>query len=66
MNCFKYHFFRYSGKAWLLAAAFLFYVSDLFVARQRFIKRCFLNSLCGLTLYYAAQLMFAISPAIDF
>lgn len=58
--------YGYSGKTWLLAAAFLFYVSDLFVARQRFIKRCFLNSLCGLTLYYAAQLMFAISPAIDF
>lgn len=51
--------YGYSGKGWLLTAALLFYVSDLFVARQRFIKRCFLNSLCGLTLYYTAQLMFA-------
>lgn len=58
--------YGYNGKVWLLAAAFLFYLSDLFVARQRFIKRCFLNSLCGLTLYYTAQLMFAMSPGVDF
>jgi len=57
--------YGYNGKGWLLTAAFLFYVSDLFVARQRFIKRCFLNSLCGLTLYYTAQIMFAVSPSYE-
>lgn len=40
-------------------AAVLFYVSDLFVARQVFIRRSFLNPALGLPLYYAAQYLFA-------
>ena len=43
----------------LLAGAFLFYVSDLAVARERFVRREFINRLGGLPLYYAAQMLLA-------
>lgn len=47
---------------WLLAAgAIVFALSDLFVARERFIQPDFNNQLVGLPLYYAAQLMLALS-----
>lgn len=45
------------GTGWLVAAV-LFFVSDLFVARQRFVVRTPTNRLFGLPLYYAAQLAF--------
>jgi len=46
--------------AWVVPlAAFLFYLSDLTVARQRFVAPGFLNKALGLPLYYAAQLLFA-------
>jgi uncharacterized membrane protein YhhN len=45
------------GPGWLVAAV-LFFVSDLFVARQRFVVRTSVNRLVGLPLYYAAQLAF--------
>lgn len=45
------------GTGWLVAAV-LFFVSDLFVARQRFVVRSSTNRLLGLPLYYAAQLAF--------
>ncbi len=45
-------------------AAILFWVSDLFVARDRFVAPGFLNSVCGLPLYYAAQLLFAYSATL--
>jgi hypothetical protein len=38
-------------------------VSDLFVARDRFVQPGFVNRLLGLPLYYAAQAMLAISTA---
>lgn len=41
------------------AGAILFFVSDLFVARHRFIQRQFLNRFLGLPLYYASQLLMA-------
>jgi len=44
---------------WLVIAAVLFYLSDLFVARQRFMTPSPLNPLIGLPLYYAAQIVFA-------
>lgn len=39
--------------------AVLFLVSDLAVARQRFVKPAFANRAFGLPLYYASQLLFA-------
>ena len=38
-----------------------FYISDIFVARDRFLKRSFINRLLGLPLYYLAQFMIAFS-----
>ena len=43
----------------LAAAAVAFAVSDLFVARQRFLVPAFHNRAIGLPLYYGAQLAFA-------
>lgn len=42
-------------------ASVLFYASDLFVARQRFIRAETWNRVAGLPMYYAAQLLFAYS-----
>jgi len=39
--------------------AFLFYLSDLLVAREKFLVQSFTNPLIGLPLYYAAQLVLA-------
>ncbi|MFT7582483.1 MAG: putative membrane protein YhhN [Myxococcota bacterium] len=45
----------------LLTGAILFYLSDLTVARQRFVTKAYANRLVGLPLYYAGQLLFAWS-----
>jgi uncharacterized membrane protein YhhN len=45
----------------LLGGAILFAVSDIFVARERFVSSSVANRLWGLPLYYAAQLVFALS-----
>jgi len=45
----------------IIPAAVVFFVSDIFVARDRFITPGFANSLLGLPLYYGAQLMLAYS-----
>ena len=45
----------------LLIGAVMFAASDLFVARERFIAASATNRLLGLPLYYAAQLIFALS-----
>ena len=45
----------------LLVAALLFAVSDVLVARQRFVSPGIANRLVGLPLYYAAQVLFAMS-----
>ena len=45
----------------LLAAPIAFYLSDLAVARDRFVQRSFVNRVWGLPLYYTAQLLFAVS-----
>jgi uncharacterized membrane protein YhhN len=42
----------------VLLAAVLFYLSDLAVARQRFVAPGVVNRAVGLPLYYAAQLLF--------
>lgn len=41
--------------------ALAFYISDIFVARNRFIKTAFLNRLLGLPLYYTGQFLLAFS-----
>lgn len=43
----------------ILAGALAFYLSDLSVARDRFIREAFVNRLWGLPLYYGAQLLLA-------
>jgi uncharacterized membrane protein YhhN len=53
--------FRISGRALILAGAPCFYFSDVFVARDKFIKEEYQNRLFGLPLYYAGQFMLAFS-----
>jgi uncharacterized membrane protein YhhN len=43
------------------AGAVLFYLSDLLVARDRFVQPGLANRLAGLPLYYAAQVLLALS-----
>jgi uncharacterized membrane protein YhhN len=50
------------GATWLVpVGAALFYVSDIFVARERFVSHSPVNQRIGLPLYYAAQLALAFS-----
>jgi len=51
----------YRGRSLILIGALLFYLSDLFVARNRFVKKAYLNRLIGLPLYYAGQYLLALS-----
>jgi len=47
---------------WMIATgAVLFYLSDLTVARDRFVQSDFLNRAIGLPMYYAAQILIALS-----
>jgi uncharacterized membrane protein YhhN len=46
---------------WLPAAAGAFFLSDLSVAIDRFVRASFANRLWGLPLYYAAQWMFVMA-----
>jgi hypothetical protein len=41
-----------------------FYFSDVFVARDRFLKKEFLNRLTGLPMYYAGQFFLAFSVGL--
>ena len=52
---------RQSGDLRPLLAAVAFYVSDLSVARDRFVAPGFINRAWGLPLYYGAQTVFALS-----
>lgn len=47
----------------LLLGAAAFYVSDLFVARDRFVHHSFQNRLFGLPLYYGGQVLMALAVA---
>lgn len=51
------------GPILALAGAVAFYLSDLSVARDRFVAERFVNRAWGLPLYFAAQLMLAASVA---
>jgi len=48
----------------VFAAALIFYISDLFVARHRFVRKEFINRAIGLPMYYTAQFMIAFSTGI--
>lgn len=48
----------------IFAGALAFYLSDLAVARDRFVRESFVNRLWGLPLYYASQLLLAWSVAL--
>lgn len=52
---------RFRGRALAFAGALLFYVSDIFVARHRFVTQNFFNRAVGLPLYFAGQFMIAFS-----
>jgi len=52
------------GRTFVFAGALLFYVSDVFVARNQFVKREFLNRLIGLPLYYLGQFLLAFSVGL--
>ncbi len=52
-----------SGDARILIGALMFYVSDLSVARNRFVVARFSNKAWGLPLYFAAQLVLAWTVA---
>jgi uncharacterized membrane protein YhhN len=53
-----------TGRILVYAGALLFYVSDIFVARHRFVKQEFINRVIGLPMYYAAQFMIAFSTGL--
>ena len=53
-----------TGKILVYAGALLFYVSDIFVARHRFVKKEFINRALGLPMYYIAQFMIAFSTGL--
>lgn len=54
-----------AGGPWpILPAAVLFYASDLLVARDRFVTPAYANRLAGLPMYYAAQVLFALSTGM--
>ncbi|MCP4366702.1 MAG: lysoplasmalogenase [Deltaproteobacteria bacterium] len=55
---------RRLGAWFILAGAVLFYISDIFVAHQRFVTEQFYNRLIGLPLYYTAQFLLAFSVGL--
>jgi uncharacterized membrane protein YhhN len=56
--------FQTSGRAFILAGSLCFYFSDLFVARDKFIKEEYRNRLLGLPLYYTGQFLLAFSVGL--
>jgi uncharacterized membrane protein YhhN len=53
------------GHIFILAGAAAFYLSDISVARDRFINRSFVNRLWGLPFYYVGQLLLAMSAGFS-
>jgi uncharacterized membrane protein YhhN len=53
-----------SGRLMAFLGAVSFYFSDVFVARDRFLKKEFLNRLIGLPMYYAGQFLLAFSVGL--
>jgi uncharacterized membrane protein YhhN len=54
----------YAGRLLVLNGALAFYISDLFVARQRFVHQTFYNRLIGLPLYYLGQFQLAYTVGL--
>lgn len=54
------------GTRWIPVAAVLFYVSDIFVARDKFVRPGIVNRYLGLPLYYGGQVVFAYTVAATF
>ena len=53
-----------AGRAILVLGAVMFFVSDICVARDRFVQQGFVNRVIGLPLYYSAQLVFGAAIAM--
>ena len=53
--------FQTSGRTLIFIGSLCFYFSDVFVARDKFIKAEYQNRLLGLPLYYAGQFLLAFS-----
>jgi uncharacterized membrane protein YhhN len=56
--------FQTSARVFILLGSLCFYFSDVFVARNKFIKEEYRNRLVGLPLYYAGQFMLAFSVGL--
>jgi uncharacterized membrane protein YhhN len=56
--------FQTYGRALILTGSFCFYFSDVFVARDKFIKEEYRNRLFGLPLYYGGQFFLAFSVGL--
>jgi uncharacterized membrane protein YhhN len=56
--------FPISGRVFILLGSLCFYVSDVFVARNKFIKEEYRNRLLGLPLYYTGQFLLAFSVGL--
>jgi len=56
--------FQISGRVLILVGSLCFYFSDVFVARDKFIKEEYRNRLLGLPLYYAGQFLLAFSTGL--
>jgi uncharacterized membrane protein YhhN len=55
---------RSAGRFMVIFGAASFYISDLFVARDRFLETGFANRLIGLPLYYGGQFLLAFSVGL--
>jgi uncharacterized membrane protein YhhN len=55
------HPFPTATQQLVFIGALFFYISDLCVARHRFVQPAFENRLVGLSFYYAGQFMLALS-----
>jgi uncharacterized membrane protein YhhN len=55
---------NYAGRLVVFIGAVSFYLSDLFVARDRFLKSEFTNRLIGLPMYYVGQFLLAFSVGL--
>jgi uncharacterized membrane protein YhhN len=56
--------FQISGRVFVLLGVLCFYFSDVFVARNKFIKEEYRNRLLGLPLYYTGQFLLAFSVGL--
>jgi uncharacterized membrane protein YhhN len=55
---------KISGRLLVFVGACSFYCSDVFVARDRFLKKEFFNRLIGLPMYYTGQFLLAFSVGL--